>query len=497
VGEALQNLPSIAPPPDFFARVMAAARADEHKAAEQARTVKKKRVTVVIPGLTDARHFPTLRRAVKERRVRLAPLRPPATPAATFALRYSTALAAVFLLFSVGIGLALFQLLHDTQICVTCTNPRLLPFVYNPDPAYPLVADATASADGQYIIYAAHTASGKWMLEEVNRLSRESRALLPTPVSEPLSLEGWARSWVLWMQGNPEKDSHWELNATELSPALSGTGPTLVLLHGDQDGPDGKVVALHGLHASGLTVLLAEELADGRGQLVSLDLPYGTALARSVLRMADPDHLIMDPTSDGTTDYWVESWLGSDGTLYGNIWRLLPGGLPTEVTSNDSSFAPMIVAGKLVWLEEPLPTQNGGNVNGSTPSPPTPTAVPTFTPGGGSASSAPVAGILWSEDQDGRPDLDTGPRTAISDPTRLALLPEAGATFVVWQNSGGDFYLYDLVKPQRSQSLNQFITNALVVAVSPKAVLWVTADSQNGYQAPTRTTINLLEWPQR
>ncbi len=498
VGEALQRLPSIEPPPDFFARVMAAARADEHKAAEQARTVEKKRVTVVVPGLTDARHFPTLRRAVKERRVRLAPLRPPATPAATFALRYSAALAAVFLLFSFGLSFVLFQLLNGNGSPKTLPSglgtSQVLTSVYAPDPAYPLVADATASADGQYIIYAAHNASGKWMLEELNRLNGQSTALLPAPVATPLSLEGWARSWVLWIQGSAGTSSNWQLNATELLPALPGAGPTLLLLRGGQDGPDGKVAALHGVYASGLTVLLAEELADGRGQLVSLDLAYGTALARSVLRKADPGHLILNPTSDGTTDYWVDSWLDVDGTVYGNIWRLLSGGSPEPVTTNDSSFAPMIVAGKLVWLEEPLPP-NGESVNGASSSTPTPTPVSTLTPGGGSASDAPVTGILWSEDQDGRPDLDTSPRVSISG-NQLVSQPQAGATFIVWQNRGGDFYLCDLVNSQHSQSINQLVSNALVLTVSPTAVLWVTTDSQNSSQTPTRTTINLLEWPQ-
>ncbi len=475
---------------------MAAARADEYKAAEQTRTAEKKRVTVVVPGLTDARHFPTLRRAVRERRVRLAPLRPPATPAATFALRYSVALAAVFLVFSLGLGYVLLQFVNGSFKTIPDTPyPRqVLTSAYAVDPSYPIVADATASADGQYIIYAAHNASGKWMLEELNPLNSQSTALLPAPVDTPLSLEGWARSWVLWVQGSAGTGSNWQLNATELSPALSGAGSTLVLLRGNQAGPDGKVVALHGVHASGLTVLLAEELADGRGQLVSLDLTYGTALARSVLRKADPGHLIMNPTSDGTTDYWVDSWFDADGTMYGNIWRLLSGGSPEPVTTNDSSFAPMIVAGKLVWLEEPLPP-NGQGANGVPSSTPTPTPVSTLTPGGGSASGLAVAGILWSEDQDGRPDLDTGPRVSLSG-NRLVSQPQAGATFIVWQNSGGDFYLYDLVNPQHSQPINQPVSNALVLTVSPTAVLWVTADSPNSSQTPTRTTINLMEWPQ-
>lgn len=499
-GASLQHLPPLAPPPDFYNRVMAAVRADETRAAEQAKAPEKKPVTVVVPGMTTITHFPTLRRAVTERRLRLAPMRPPLTPASTFALRYSAALAAVFLVFSLGLSYVLFQFFSPPggqPLCLSDCHPPLTS-VYTPDPAYPLVADASASADGQYIIYAAHTASGTWMLEELNRRTRQSAALLPAPVTEPLSLKGWARSWVLWMEGSPGAKTGWELNATELSPSLSGAGPTLLLLRSGQTGPDGKVVALHGLHASGLTVLLAEELADGRGQLVSLDLSNGAAFARSVLATADPNTLIMDPTSDGTVDYWAEIWSNADGTVYGNIWRLQPGGFPIQVTSNASSFSPMIAAGKLVWLEEPL-IQNGAILAGHAPSSPTPTPVSTLTPGGGSTSTASVAGILWSEDLQGansQADLDAGPRIAISDPNRLALLPQAGATFVVWQDSGGNFSLYDLVK-QHTQPLNEWINNPLVLAISPTAVLWTTADSQNSGQAPATTTINLLDWPQR
>ena len=500
-GDALHTLPQLAPPPDFYARVMAAVRTDEAKVAEQARAAEKKPVTVVVPGMTTITHFPTLRRAVTERRLRLAPMRPSMTPAATFALRYSVALAAVFLVFSFGLSFVLLQFFSGSFNNLRSSVGPTLPLtsVYSPDPSYPLVADATASADGQYIIYAAHNASGKWMLEELNRRTHLSAPLLPAPVSTALSLDGWARGWVLWMQGSPGAKTGWELHATEISPALPGAGPTLLLLRSGQDGPDGKVVALHGLHASGLTVLLAEELADGRGQLVSLDLTYGATAARSVLATTDPNTLIMDPTSDGTVDYWAETWTDVDGTLYSNIWRLQPGGFPVEVTTNASSFSPMIVAGKLVWLEEPL-SQNGAFLAGHAPPSPTPIPVSTLAPGGGSTSTAPVAGILWSEDlQDANSQADLGasPRTAISDPNRLVLLPQAGATFVVWQNSGGDVYLYDLAHPGQSQYLNSSITNPLVLAVSPTAVLWVTADPQDSSQAPTKTTINLLDWPQR
>jgi hypothetical protein len=496
VGEAFQSLPKLAPPPDFYARVLAAVRADESQAAEQAKAAaQKKPRTIIVPGLTDVSHFPMLRRAVIERRLRLAPMRQQMSPAASFALRYGAAMVAVFLLFSIGMSLALLKLLPGSTPIQTCIGScaHLLTSYYSPDPAYPLVEDATVSADGQFIIYAARNAQGKWMLEELDTQARKSSELLPVPVAGPLALEGWARSQVLWVQGNQGAGNRWELDATELSPALPGAAPTVRLLQGNVEGPDGWVTALHGIDAFGSTVLLAEELANGHGQLVKLDLAHVGAAERSVVATSQPDYLIMDPTTDGTAYYWGEQWQDVDGTLHGNIWRLLPAGVPEAVTSNDVSFSPMIVAGKLIWLEEPNQQNNDIIAGHSTPTS-TPAAGATATPSG-VASNSQVQGILWSELLDGRDDLDVGPKQALSG-TDPVSDPQPGATFVICQKSSGDFYLYDLANPGNSQSLNALISNPLSLAVAPTAVLWVTADSQGNSQALVKTTINLLPWPQ-
>lgn len=508
VGESIRALPQLAPPPDFFARVMAAAQADGVKAAQQTRAVEKKPETVVVPGLTNVSHFPGLRRAVAERRVRLEPLRQASSPTQVFALRYSMALAATFLIFAIG-SVALFQWLGKPSIPLTSnvgtTHPPLSS-AFTADSTYSIAADATASPDGRYVVYAARTPQGSWMLEELDRQTTKSTALLPAPVSGPITIEGWARSWVLWIQGDAEGGDHWQLYATALSPALTGATETLQLLKGGLSGQDGTVLELHGVYASGSTVLLAEQLKDEIGQLVQLDLTQADPSARAVLATAPTGHWIADPTTDGTNDYWAEEWLDHDGTPHGDIMRLTPDNTPEAVTSsgtsfapepeaitsNDVSFAPMVIANKLVWLEGT--TQEQAQIHTSAP---TPTATPdtqaTLTPSGGSVSHVPIAsGTLWSEAIDPNVvDLDSGARSKIADGVSL---PQAGATFVVWQNSNGDFNLYDVSKDTQ-QPLNAYISNALVLSVSPTAVLWVTADSQGSSQLPNKTTINVLDWP--
>ncbi len=516
VGEALQALPKLAPPPDFYARVMAAVQAEEQQTAEHAQTTaRKKPEKIVVSGMTDVFYLPGLRRAVLERRARVRPLRPQMSPAGAFALRYGAGLAALFMIFAVGVSTALFLLLErpgglgsnpagtggpaciNTHFC-----PDLLTSVYNPDPAYPLVQDATASADGQYVVYAAHTASGKWMLVELNRQTGKSTALLPAPVEGPLTLEGWARSWVLWLQGDQGAGKHWELDATKLSPALPGAAQTVRLLQGDTAGPDGKVTALHGVSTLGSTVLLAEELADGHGQLVSLDLT-GAAARLVIATTQQPGHLITDPaaavtdpTIGGTTYYWGDQWQDPDGTLRGNIWRLEPGSSPVAVTTNNASFSPKIVSGKLIWLE--VPPSQGANT-AATQATPLPTPSATETPGSGSADNSQVEGIVWSENLDGRPDLYVGPKKAPMGTDTLVSDLQAGATFVVWKVSKDDsYYLYDVPNDER-KALNSSITNPQVLAVAPKAVLWVAQenDAQHGTKTPqVRITINLLSWPQ-
>jgi hypothetical protein len=500
IGESLQALPRLAPPPDFYARVMAAVRAEEQQAAE------KKQEQVIIPGMTDVSYLPTVRRAVTERRARVTPLRRQMSPAGVFALHYGAGLAALFLIFAIGVSAGLFFLRGNTgsstpDCVLTHTCPPPYVSIYNPDPAYPLVAGATASPDGQYVIYAAHDTSGNWMLEELNRQTQKSTALLPAPVAGPLTLEGWARSWVLWVMGNQGVGKQWQLNATELSPALPGAAQTVRLLQGNQGGPDGKVAALHGIAAVGSTVLLAEELANGHGQLVSLDLTNQNGATRAVIAtMQQPDHLIADPTATitdpatgGITVYWDEQWKDPDGTLHGNIWRLLPGSSAAPVTTNGVSFSPTIVAGKLFWLEEPPPQSAGTAAGQQTP---TPTATGTVTPGSGDAASSQVAGIIWSESLDGRLDLDTGPKTPIAGTDTPVYHLQAGATFVVWQDGKGNYNLYD-VPGSHQRSLNDSITNPLALSVSPTAVLWVTNDSPGNSQAatPVKTAINLLDWP--
>jgi len=384
VGESIRSLPQLAPPADFFARVMAAVQTEEARTSEQAKAPATKPETVVVPGLTNISHYPRLRQSVAERRVRLAPMRTTRSPAATFALRYSAVMAATFLIFALGLSVALFQLLGGNPpgtppgppfTCINAPCPPPYFSVFTPDAAYPIVGDLSASPDGQYVVYAAHTPQGGWMLEELNRRTRKSVALLPAAVGGPLTIEGWARSWVLWTTGDPRSSDHWRLYASELTPALPGAAETLQVLQGGLSGQDGQVLALHGVHTFGSTVLLAEQRSDERGQLVQLDLTNQGEKSRSVLATSQPKHWIADPTTDGQAYYWADEWLDPDGTLHGNIMRLIPTSLlagdPVAITANDGSFAPMIVAGKLVWLEAPL-AQPGQPAS-------TPQATPTVT----------------------------------------------------------------------------------------------------------------------
>ena len=278
---------------------------------------------------------------------------------------------------------------------------------------------------------------------------------------------------------------------------MAGAPETVQLLKGGLSGQDGAVLQLHGVHAAGSTVLLAEQLKNEIGQLVQIDLTQADPAARTVLATAHAGRWIADPTSDGTDEYWAEEWLDPDGTPHGNIMRLTPGSIvPVAITSNDVSFAPMVVANKLVWLEETPQQQAQINITAPTPTA-TPTTQATLTPSGGSVSHAPIpSGTLWSEALDPDVvDLDSGTRTHIADGVSM---PQAGATFVAWQDSNGDFNLYDVGK-DTLQHLNAYISNALVLSVSPTAVLWVTDDSQSSAsssQLPSKTTINLLDWPQ-
>ena len=107
-----------------------------------------------------------------------------------------------------------------------------------------------------------------------------------------------------------------------------------------------------------------------------------------------------------------------------------------------------------------------------------------------------VSGIIWSENADGRPDLDVGTKTAIAGTDTPVAEPQAGATFVVWQDKKGDYHLYD-VPGNHQEALNEWVTNPLELSVSSTSILWVTNDSPSSSQATlVKTAINLLDWPQ-
>jgi hypothetical protein len=259
------------------------------------------------------------------------------------------------------------------------------------------------------------------------------------------------------------------------------------------------VTALHGVATLGSTVLMAEELADGHGQLISLDLARQAEATRSVIFTApELDHLITEPTAtvDPTTGvliaYWVDQWKDPDGTLHGNIWSMTLGGIAQPVTANDISFAPKAVAGKLFWLEA-VPAPNGSTSGQPAPTATAPASTPTPGLGGGSSVNSQVIGIIYTETLDGRPDLDSGKTSVAGTLDTPVSEPQAGATFIVWHTQKSDYSLYNLSDNQ-THPLNSSITNPLEVSISPTAVLWVTNDSPNSSQITiSKTAINLLE----
>jgi hypothetical protein len=303
------------------------------------------------------------------------------------------------------------------------------------------------------------------------------------------------------------------------------------------------------LNDSQLFVATIDE--NGVSHLSSYQLEQGKPLQATEIATAAGEglapaqkHILTSPTasSDNQYIYWNDEWSNAQGELQGDIWMLqqanttstgtmatntpIPTSTPTQTShrllSDGMSFHPQIVANHLFILSKnPLNSDltNGTSTVTATHSPTatiqptitpdvpaTPTVVPTPTPTdpkaflGGSVKIDPnvftpqaddaIAGRIRIFTVDGTPEV-----LPQLDSNRIVSALQGGSRYLIWQNSGNAFEMYDVVeKYSVNIGSGSVPRDAAFLNVNDNTGVWVQNNNNIGSNSNS-VTFNIFTWP--
>ncbi len=272
----------------------------------------------------------------------------------------------------------------------------------------------------------------------------------------------------------------------------------------------------------------------GVSHLSSYQLEPGKAPQATDIATTNNGHIFTSPTasSDNQHIYWDDEWFSEQGALQGNIWTLqqanttstektatsTPPQTPHLFQSDGMSFHPQMVADNLFFLSTnslnnnvtPTPTAT------ASPSPTatiqatktldataTPTVVqPTPTPTdpnaflGGSMKIDPnvftpqiddtITGGVRAFTADGMPE-----GLSQLDGNRIVSALQGGSRYLIWQNSGNAFEMYDVVEKRPvNVGTGTIPSDAAFLNVNDNTGIWVQNSKNNN-----TVTFNTLTWP--
>jgi hypothetical protein len=285
------------------------------------------------------------------------------------------------------------------------------------------------------------------------------------------------------------------------------------------------------LNDSQLFVAMIDE--KGVSHLLSYQLEQGKAPQVTEIAATNDGHILTSPTasSDNQNIYWGDEWSSDQGELKGDIWTLQQANTPSTGTtptntpiptphrfqSDGMSFHPQMVADNLFFLSKnPLnndatPTSGTPTVT-ATPSPtatiqstgaPEATATPTpidprafqggsvkidpnvFAPQADDAIQGRVRPFTANGTPEGLPQLDSN---------RIVSALQGGSRYLIWQNSGMAFEMYDVVgKHSVNVGSGTIPSDAAFVNVNDNTGVWV-QNSRNSSDSHM-VTFNLFVWP--
>ena len=430
---------------------------------------------------------------------------------------------------------------------------------YTTSTPYPHVVSAVA--DGANIYYTAYGdgTNNSWMLEMLNRKTKISTPLLPTPNANTLIVLGSSTSGVVWLQfdgykSNPhQKDLpgysqhppaslQWSLHylsSEQLQQIVSGGlyTPSEVLLTDtfNQAAPSWVTTPVQGIwfinESQQASLLVASIDNNGISHLTSYQLAAAGTPTATEIATAPANHILTSPTatSDGTQIYWSEEWFSNAGVLSSDIWtqQVVDAAGPSHgrwaghlqkmivkerFTSDGISFRPQVVDNTLLTLctaSQAVCTASQADATQGTPTTTTgtgtATSTPTPTPSPNTSVIPQTVANIYA------PPLDasvrgtilmlplTGnplePRAALNT-TGMASSLQAGADFALWQGDSGGYEMYD-VSQGSDITVGNTLDSATFVAVNGASVVWMVNSNTSNTTSKTGPSVTLMafNWP--
>ncbi len=410
---------------------------------------------------------------------------------------------------------------------------------------YTHIASAVGSRDTIYYTAYRNNKSG-WMLAALDNQTKVSTPLLTQASASPLIVLSSSNNWLLWLRFDlPQrviiKNTHthkvissyegrtWSLEATYLGSDPTSTFTTATpttLQKGIFDAttvPAWVQTPIGGIW-SGQNMLLVTMLdKQGTSHLIHYVLDAAKNPQATELASVQNGHVLTSPTatSNGTSIYWSEEWMGDDNMLHSNIWaqKISMAELPLSgrwghqastdtymFLANKAAFHPQVVKDTLFLLNvknAALPDVTTGNATSATP---TVSATPS------TQSPATLPGRINTPFYTPLPDNalqgtlqafsaldDSAAQAPISD---VVQDPQAGTRFLLWQNNAKSIGMYDAVtKETVPVGINTLPGNAALLSVNGDTTVWTTNPTNNANSQSTQdvntVTFQMFNWPVR
>jgi len=435
------------------------------------------------------------------------------------------------------------------------------PVNYTATPVYSHVASAVASGhDIYYTTYNDDETS--WQLEQFDEKANINTPLLAKPSMQELIVLGSSPNWLVWLQIDPPKSANipsqatngtsttptraWSLHAQYLSstpsPAAETTPSDRELASNTFDPstvPSWVNRPIQGICFIQNTLLVATIDAQGASHLQSYQLDPAKEIIKTEFANASNGHILTSPTanSDGTAIYWADEYFSNASSqLSSDVWtQQTVDASPTNAgrwaahrttkkypfSTDGKSFHPQMVNDTLFLLSSSQADANTPNTTSSIPSATTtataqtgstvavqPTTVPTTPniatlPQGATNLDPRIFAPQIDNMQAGRilSFTASGVTEALPqfDNTQIVTALQGGTGFLLWQENGSTFGMYDVIaKAPVEVGNNVFSPNAAFLAVNGDTAISVigrqnSADQHN--QASIPVTFNTFRWP--
>jgi len=394
----------------------------------------------------------------------------------------------------------------------------------------------SAIADDNYIYYTAYsdgTNSG-WMLEKLDRSTKQTTDLLPKASTKPLVVLSASNGWLVWLQfddlpstvhsnlahtGATYSDLHaWSLDYLALPSQGAATNAKpaepVTLLKGifnRNKVPSWVSTPVQGIWFIQDSLLVAIVDDNGISHLLRYNLSTGSNSSASMdeIATAPAGAILTSPTanSDASNIFWAQEWLTADGNLHSNIWiqsvplaQTQSRGKVLENTvsvkelyrSDGLSFRPQVVNDTLFLLSA-SPTDTTGSTSG-VPIPATILNIASVPRVDNSVYAEPldnfVQGTVIMIPLDG----DSMGIPALLGAAGQSSGLQGGNNFVLWQENDA-YKMYD-AQTSSDVTVGDVLNNANFIAVNGDTTVWTVG---TGLATPPKgvspsTTLLAFNW---